>query len=385
MHPTNHPSTPETPAALRAVVGKRAGIVGIVLNALLFAGKLSVGLLFGTLSVVADAINNLSDVSSSVVSLLGFKLSEKPADREHPYGHGRYEYLAGLTVAFLIMAIGVTLARSGIEKILVPSQTAFSWLTVGMLAAAIAVKLVMMRYYRRCAAKIDSETLRAAAFDCRNDSITSAAVILAALVSHFADIDFDGWMCLAVAAFILYSGFGLVRDTIDPLLGHAPDPAFVAHIQRKILDYPGVLSTHDLIVHDYGPGRIFASAHVEMAAEEDVCISHDVIDNIERDFWEDEGLHIILHYDPILTQDEQVGSLRSWLAEEVKIVDETLTIHDLRLVVGPTHTNLIFDTVVPPDFSMTDGELRAAIGTLVRKTHPDYRCVITIDRSYAAL
>jgi cation diffusion facilitator family transporter len=371
--------------AVRTAYGKLSGAVGIALNFLLFAGKVVVGLLSGSVSVAADAINNLSDASSSVISLLGFKLAEKPADEEHPYGHGRYEYLAGLTVAFLIMVIGVELARASFEKILHPSPAEFSWLTIAVLAASMLVKAWMMVFNRRVGKRIDSETLLAAACDSRNDVITSFAVAAAALVSHFAAFDLDGWMGFAVAVFILYSSFGLVRDTLDPLLGRAPDAEFVAHIHKKILSYPGVLGTHDLMVHDYGPGRLFASAHVEMAAEEEVCKSHDVIDNIERDFLEHEGLHIVLHFDPILTADSKVQDLRAWLSEEVKILDPVLSVHDLRLVTGPTHSNLIFDVAAPHSFPLSDAELRAAIGALVKKSYPTYLCVITVDRNYAAL
>ena len=371
--------------AVRAAYGKLSGAIGIALNFLLFAGKVTAGLACGSVSVAADAINNLSDASSSIISLLGFKLAEKPADEEHPYGHGRYEYLAGLTVSFLIMVIGVELLRASFEKILRPSPAEFSWLTIAVLAASMLVKTWMMLLNRRLGQRISSETLLAAACDSRNDVITSFAVAAAALISHFAAVDLDGWMGFAVAGFILYSSFALIRDTLDPLLGRAPDAAFVGHIQKKILSYPGVLGTHDFMVHDYGPGRMFASAHVEMAAEADVCKSHDMIDNIEHDFLEQEGLHIVLHFDPIVTADSQVQDLRAWLSEEVKILDPSLSVHDLRLVSGPTHSNLIFDAAAPRSLAMTDAELKAAISALVKKSYPDYRCVITIDRDYAAL
>ena len=371
--------------AVRAAYGKLSGAVGIALNIILFIGKIIVGVLSGSVSVTADAVNNLSDASSSVISLIGFRLAEKPADDEHPYGHGRYEYVAGLTVSFLILIIGFSLARSSIEKIISPEKTVFSWVTILVLAASMLVKGWMMLFNTRAGKKIDSETLIATASDSRNDVITSFAVAAAAVLSYLLSVEFDGWMGLAVALFILYSGVGLIRDTLDPLLGRAPEPDFVEHIHEVIVKTPGVLGAHDLMVHDYGPGRVFASAHVEMAAEGDVCESHDVIDNIERYFLEKEGLHIVLHYDPIVTSDSAVGELRNWIAQKAVSIDPRLTIHDLRIVRGPTHTNVIFDLVAPPSFSMTNAQLKKEVSALIKAEHPDYNSVITVERSFAPL
>ena len=276
---------------VRVAYGKFAGIVGIVCNVLLCLGKGLAGLLSGSVSIVADAVNNLSDASSNVISLLGFKLAGKPADSEHPYGHGRYEYLSGLLVAMLIVVIGVELVKSSVEKIANPEPTDFSWVVVGILVASILVKLWMML------------------FDSRNDVVTTAAVLAALLVSHYTGFDLDGWAGLVVGAFIVWSGIGLVRETVDPLLGSAPSPEEVEHIRSKIMGYPGVLGTHDLMVHDYGPGRQFASVHVEMAAEADVLESHDVLDNIEQDFLRDDGLVMTIHYDPIVRFGEQPAAL----------------------------------------------------------------------------
>ncbi len=371
-------------ALVRTALGKASSCVGILCNGLLFLCKILVGTLSGSVSITADAVNNLSDASSSIISLLGFKMASKPADEEHPYGHGRYEYLSGLTVAVLILVIGVELLKGSAEKIFAPSPVDFQWISVGVLAGSILMKLWMAAFNRRVGRMIDSQTLIATAADSRNDVITTTAVLAAALISHFASVELDGWMGLAVAVFILYSGFGLVRDTLDPLLGHAPDPKLVAEIQSRILSYPGVLGTHDLMIHDYGPGRQFGSVHVEMAAENDVLVNHDVIDNIERAFLKS-GLHMIIHFDPIITQNSVVDDLRGWLCEQVKTIHPSLTIHDLRIVPGATHTNVIFDCVVPANLGMKYSELKAAIGRLVVQQYPDHYCVITIDTNFAAL
>ncbi len=374
-----------TKPAVRTSYGRLATTTGLLCNLLLAVGKLLVGLLSGSVSVMADAANNLSDASSSVISLLGFKMASKPADPEHPYGHARYEYLAGLMVCVIILLIGVELFRTSLNKVLHPSPVQFSWTTVGVLAGSILVKQWMASFYRKIGQTISSNTLQAAAADSRNDVIATAAVLIAALISHFFGIQLDGWMGLAVASFILYSGFGLLRETLDPLLGNAPDPELVQQIRESILSYPGVLGTHDLMLHDYGPGRRFGSVHVEMAAEDDIMQSHDVIDGIERDILQQMNIHLIIHLDPIVTQDPLVNDLRLWLSEQVKQIHPDLTIHDVRLVKGITHSNLIFDCVKPDGLDMTDDALKRALSQLVRKEHPTYYSVITIDESYATV
>ena len=371
--------------AVRAAYGNLASWVGILCNLALCAGKFMVGTLSGSISVAADAVNNLSDASSSVVSLLGFRLGSRPADEEHPYGHARFEYLSGLAVAVMVLVIGLELGKTSLGKILAPTPVTFSWVTVGVLAASILVKLWMALFNRKVGGRIHSGALIATAADSRNDVLTTGAVLTAALISHFARVELDGWMGLAVALFILYSGVGLVKSTIDPLLGLAPDPELVKYIHERVMSYPNVLGTHDLMVHDYGPGRQFASVHVEMAAENDVMQSHDIIDNIERDFLENDGLHVVIHFDPIVTSDERVGDMRRWLSEAVKEIDGALTIHDLRMVPGPTHTNLIFDCVVPAGFAMSELDVKQAIKHLVRQKDPRYFCVITVECGYAAL
>ena len=370
---------------VRTACGKLAGRVGIVCNVFLCAAKLIAGLVSGSVSIMADAVNNLSDASSSLISLFGFKLAGKPADAEHPYGHARYEYLSGLVVSILICVIGIELLRSCVEKIITPEKVIFGAVSVIILAASILLKLWMMIFVGKIGKKIKSKTLMATSADSRNDVISTSAVLLGVTISHFTGINFDGYIGFLVALFILYSGFGLVRDTLDPILGKAPDPEFVNHIQDKILSYPGVLGTHDLLVHDYGPGRMFASVHVEMAAEEDVIVSHDVLDNIERDFYENENLHMVVHYDPIVTKDDSVKDTRRWLAETVKSIHPALSIHDLRIVPGTTHTNLIFDCVVPHEIGMSNKEVKEKIEAKVKAKEPTYFCVITIDSSYVSI
>lgn len=368
--------------AVRNAYGTLASTVGIVCNVLLCVGKGAIGLFAGSVSIVADAVNNLSDASSNVVSLLGFHMAGRPADREHPYGHGRYEYLAGMVVAVLVLVIGVELVRSSVEKLIDPSPTEFSPAVAIVLVASMLVKAWMMLFNRTLGRRIGSVTLEATAMDSRNDVITTGAVLAAAVVSALTGVDLDGWVGLAVGCFILWSGFGLMRETIDPLLGRTPSDELVRHIHDTIMGYPGVLGTHDLMVHDYGPGRQFASAHVEMAAEASPLDSHDTLDNIEREFLERDGMHVVLHYDPIVTDDPQVCDLRNWIAQQVKVIDPELTIHDLRCVPGPTHTNVIFDCVRPHGLAMSDDELRGTISGLVKSRHPGYDCVITVDRSY---
>lgn len=367
---------------VRSRFGQFAGIVGIICNTILCFAKGVIGLIAGSISIVADALNNLSDAASNIISLLGFKLASKPADPEHPYGHGRYEYLSGLAVAVIIVIIGVELVRSSVGKVLNPTPTEFNLIIALVLVLSIAVKLWMALFNHAIGKRISSTTLEATAVDSRNDCIATGVVLVCAIISSQTGIDLDGWIGIAVGLFIVYSGIQLVRETVNPLLGQAADPALVKHIQSKIMSYPGVLGTHDLMVHDYGPGRQFASAHVEMAAEADPMESHDLIDNIEQDFKNDEGLIVTLHYDPIVTDDPEVKNLRNQIDTLVKDIDPQLSIHDLRTVPGPTHTNVIFDCVRPADFSISDEDLRNRISKLVVAEYPNAICKITIDQSY---
>lgn len=369
----------------RARAGRVAGLVGIICNTLLCIGKFIAGILSGSVSITADAANNLSDASSSVVSLIGFRLSEKRPDAEHPYGHARYEYIAGFVVAILVIVIGVELLRSGIERIVTPQPVEFSAVSAAVLSASIAVKLGMMIYYRFMGRRIDSQTLIAAAADSRNDCITTAAVLAAAIITYNTGVQLDGIMAVLVAGFILYSGAGLVRDAMSPLLGMAPSSELVESIRRKILSYPGVLGTHDLIVHDYGHGRKFATVHVEMAAEQDVIESHNIIDRIERDFLHEDGLNMLVHFDPVVTDTSALGETRRDLERIARLIDGRLSVHDLRLVSCTDGMTAYFDVVVPVDFSMSDADLKEEICRFVRQSRPDIECVITVDSTFAPI
>lgn len=367
---------------VRSAWGKAASAAGIGCNVLLFAMKLAAGTLSGSVAITADAVNNLSDASSSIISLLGFKLADKPADADHPYGHGRYEYLSALMVAVMIMVIGVELLVSSVKKIMSPTEVSVSAVTVLVLMASIAAKLYLSVFNRKIGQRIASKTLIATADDSRNDMISTAAVLLAMLLTRATGLHLDGFMGAAVAVFILISGFGLVRDTIDPMLGSVPSDAQVDAIREKIMSYPHVLGTHDLLVHDYGPGRQFASVHVEMPADLDPLISHDLIDNIERDFLQDEKLHLVVHYDPVVTDDPRVPVMRAFISEIAHQIHPKMSIHDLRIVPGSSHVNVVFDCVIPYDLDIREKDVRDRIAQSVLDEYPNYYCVMTMERSY---
>lgn len=381
----NHAHTNERP--VRTAYGNLACVVGILCNVLLFLGKFTIGTLFGSVAIAADGMNNLSDASSNVVSLVGFRLGARPADSEHPYGHARYEYLAGLAVSVMILVIGIELLRESVAKVLSPTPVVFSWLTVVVLAVSIVVKLWMSGFNRTIGNAIQSETLLATAADARNDVLSTAAVLVAALATHFTGINrIDGLMGLGVAGFILYSGAGLVHDTLRPILGAAPDPALVEMIEKKALAYPGVLGMHDLMIHDYGPGNRLVSFHLEMPADGDVMQSHDLIDSIERDFLVHDGLNVTIHFDPIVTDDPHVAELHDFLLEKASTLDPAADLHDIRIVPGPTHTNVVFDCGVPAEYLRpkdTRGQkLTAALRSAVRQQWPDHFCVIRLEPKY---
>ena len=370
---------------VRAAYGNLAGVVGMVCNILLCIGKLTVGTLFGSIAITADALNNLSDASSNVVSLIGFKLASRAPDAEHPYGHARYEYLAGLVVSVTILGIGFSLLRESVVKVLHPTAVEFSWLTVAVLAASIAVKLWMSGFNRAIGRTIQSETLIATAADSRNDVMSTGAVLVSTILCSVTGWNvLDGLMGVGVAVFILISGWGLVMDTLSPLLGESPSPELVDHIEQTAMSYPGVLGVHDLMVHDYGPGHQFASLHVELPAEEDPLEAHDLIDNIERDFLQKDRLMVTIHYDPIVTSDAQVGVLRSRLTEYVRQLDPQLSIHDLRMVPGKTHTNVLFDLVLPAGYAGDRAALVERLRAFVREQDAAYCCIIKIEQSYAS-
>ena len=374
-----NPADTQSPE-VRTQYGKLAGLVGILVNVLLCAGKLLAGMLSGSVAITADAINNLSDASSSVVTLVGFKLASKPADDAHPYGYHRVEYLAGLTVAAMILLIGAELVKSSILRILHPETVAFTALGAAVLLVSIGAKLWLCLFYRKLGSAIRSETLSASAADSRNDVISTAAVLAAYLFAEWTGVQIDGWVGLLVALFILWSGVGIAKDTIAPLLGEAPDEELVHSIAREICAYDSrVLGIHDLIVHDYGPGRRFASVHVELDAKEDVLEAHELIDRIERDITRKLNVELVIHYDPIVTDDEEVNAVRQRVEAIVRSIDPRLSFHDFRMVRGKRHSNVIFDLVLPSDLRGQEQAIRARIDEGLHTEGHQYHTVITFD------
>ncbi len=364
----------------RSAVGALSGIVGIIANLLLFAGKLLAGTLSGSVAITADAMNNLSDASSSVVTFLGFRLAEKPADEDHPYGHARFEYLSGLAVAAMILIIGFELAKSSVEKILNPTEVSFSFLTAAVLVVSIAVKLWLSLFNGRLSKLIRSATLEATAADSRNDCISTGAVLLAALVQHFAGWSIDGIMGLAVALFILWSGWNLAKETISPLLGEAASPELRELIVDYVSQHPKVLGYHDLMVHDYGPGQRFATLHVEMDQRDDPLLCHEIIDDMERECLKSHNIHLVIHYDPVVTDDPEKNRLQKEALAVLKKVDSRLTLHDFRVVKGSGHTNIIFDVALPADLTGQEKKIRFAVEQqLSQQENTCVYAVITFD------
>ena len=365
---------------VRAAYGNLSGIVGILCNTLLFLGKLIAGTVSGSVSITADAVNNLSDASSSVVTLVGFKLAEKPADEDHPYGHARFEYIAGLIVAAMILIIGFELAKSSFQKILHPAPVAFSPLVAGVLVVSILVKLWMCLFNRSLGRRIQSPALEATAADSRNDVITTSAVLVAAIVGAVTNLAIDGYAGLLVALFILWSGVGIAKDTINPLLGERESPELRRTIIDEVKSRDKVLGFHDLMVHDYGPGRRFASIHVEMDQKENPLECHDIIDDIERDCLQKHNVHLVIHYDPIVTDDGELNHMKALIMDTVRELDPRLSVHDFRMVRGPGHTNLIFDMLIPFGMEQKEGQIKAAIDAVVAKEPTKYYTVITFDQ-----
>ncbi len=366
--------------SVRSAVGRLSSLVGILCNLLLFAGKLAIGTVSGSVSITADAMNNLTDASSSVVTLVGFKLAEKPADEDHPYGHARFEYLSALAVAALIVVIGFELAKGSVEKIFAPQATTFSAAVLVVLLSSMAVKLWLSAFNHKLGKMIHSTALEATAADSRNDFIATGAVLTATLIEYFTSWPVDGYMGLAVAAFILYSGYHLARETISPLLGEAASPELQCLIVDEIQREPLVLGYHDLMVHDYGPGQRFASIHVEMDQREDPLHCHEVIDNLERECLESHGIHLVIHYDPIVTDDPEMNRLRAHVEEVLRNIDHRLHVHDFRMARSTGHQNLIFDVTLPDDLKGQEKIIKTVIDdTLADREQGRYYTVITFD------
>ena len=365
---------------VRAAIGKLSGVVGILCNLLLFAGKLAVGTIAGSVSITADAMNNLTDASSSIVTLIGFRLAEKPADEDHPYGHARYEYLSGLAVAAIIIVIGFELAKGSVEKIFNPSNVAFSVVTAAVLLSSIAVKLWLALFNGNLGKKIGSKTLEATAADSRNDCIATGAVLVAAAVEYFTSWHIDGFVGLAVALFILWSGVGLAKETISPLLGEAASPELRALIVDYVNQKPKVLGYHDLMVHDYGPGQRFATLHVEMDNREDPLLCHEIIDDMERECLKNHNIHLVIHYDPVVTDDPRSNRLHEAVDAILRKADSRLRTHDFRMVSGEGHINLIFDISFPADLKGQEKAIRSQLErTLTEQEGTKVYTVITFD------
>ena len=366
--------------AVRDKCGRVAGAVGIVTNFLLFLMKIIVGTVFHSVSVTADAVNNLTDSGSSVVTLIGFKMASKPADEKHPFGHARIEYLSGVIVSFIVIFLGLQLGMSSIEKIITPEENALTPVALVVLVISILAKLWQCLFYRKVGRMIKSESVEATSKDSRNDVIATSVVLLGAVITMLTGVNLDGYMGAAVALFIVFSGVQLTISTADPLLGQAPEGELVQTITEKMLSYPGIIGMHDLAVHNYGVGRCFASAHCEVDAKNDILVSHDLIDNIERDFSRDLGIHMVIHLDPVIVGDARTDALHCKVQSLVTALYPTVTIHDFRVIWGVTHSNIVFDAAVPFAVKDSDAVITQKLEAEIQKLGPDYRTVVTIDR-----
>lgn len=367
---------------VRRAYGMLCSIVGIALNVVLFGGKYLAGVLSGSIAITADAFNNLSDAGSSVITLVGFKFSGMKPDKDHPFGHGRIEYLSGLGVAMLIVLMGFELFKSAIGKIMNPEPVETSVLTVAILGISVCVKLYMSFYNRSIGNKIDSEAMKATATDCLSDSVATSAVLISMLAAYFTGVMIDGWCGLVVAVMVLYAGYKAAKDTIDPLLGGPPSKEYVNRIRDIVMSHEEIIGIHDLVVHDYGPCRCMISLHGEVPANGDIIALHDLIDHIEKELEEKLGCEAVIHMDPLETDNEIIKEMKHELLTHINSELPGVSIHDFRMVQGPTHTNLIFDAVVPYGASMTNEEIQEALEKLVRKHWEKCFAVVHVEQSY---
>lgn len=365
--------------AVHSAIGKLAGVVGIICNCLLTLGKLITGIVVGSVSIVADAVNNISDAASSVVTLLGFRLAQQPADKDHPYGHARYEYLSGLIVSAMILVIGVELAKSSIDKIINPVSLEISFVTILILVISILVKVWMSVFFKTLGKKIDSTTLIATSADSKNDVIATSAVLLGCLINFLFNLNIDGYVGLIVAGFIIYSGIGIAKDTISPLLGKQADKEFIEQIEKLILSHNKILGIHDLLIHDYGPGQCYASVHVEMNAEEDPLACHDIIDDIEWELLEKMNVHLVIHYDPVIIDDEEQNKMYKMVKEIVSGINPEISVHDFRIVKGIKQSKLTFDLSVPYSMIKECNDIKQKINDEIFKAGKKYITVIRFD------
>lgn len=362
--------------AVRQRYAMLAGITGIVLNLLLFAGKLTTGILAASVAVIADAFNNVSDAGSSVITIIGFRLAGKHEDKEHPLGHGRLEYVSAFIVDMLIILVGAELLKSSVEKIISPSLPTVSTATIVLLVVAVLVKLWLFFFYRKIGNLIDSAAVKSTSIDSISDTVATSLVLISTLIARFANIGIDGWAGILVAGFILFTGIKAAKETIDLLLGTPPDPAFIEELKDFVKNYPEVVGVHDLMVHDYGPGRKIISFHAEVPSDSDINYAHDVIDCIERDMHEKFGCIVTIHLDPIVTGNKEVDEMRRLAEETAKEVDSSFTIHDFRMTSGGKHINLIFDLSIPTDCKIPDGEAAQKVAEKISEKNPDCHAVI---------
>ena len=375
----------ETPQG-REAYGRLAGIVGIVCNLFLSAVKFIIGNVSNSVSITADATNNITDAGSSIVTLVGFRLSEKPADEDHPYGHARIEYITGLIISFLILYIGFEILKTSFDKIIHPVESIFSWIAVVVLVISILAKLWLFRFNMALGKAIKSKALEATAMDSRNDVLSTFAVLVASIISNYTGFNLDGYMGCAVAIFIIISGVNLVRETVGPLLGQPPSKEMYEKIENEMLSYENVLGVHDLMVHSYGPGSYFASAHIEMDAKINVLVCHDIMDTIERDFKEKFNIHLVVHLDPTVLDCKETNNLKNLVAEILNDIDPVITFHDFRVVVGDKAKNVLFDVVVPPKYKYSDDELIRIIKRRINEAgEGNLYAVIVVDKSYGEL
>ncbi len=341
-----------------------------------------IGILARSIAITADAVNNLSDAGSSVITLIGFKLSAKPADKEHPYGHARIEYISGFIVSIIIFLLGLELIRSSVDKIINQVPVYFSWVIVAVLVMSMGAKLWLGMFYKKMGKAINSTALAAASVDSINDVVATGAVLMATVFAGLTGIQIDGYMGIGVALFIIISGIGLIRETLSPLLGEAPDEAQVKKIEDKLKSYEGVIGFHDLVIHNYGPDRCFATVHVEIPADRDILESHHIIDTIEKDFSTEMNIHMVIHIDPVVTGDERLDQVKEVVEDILNNIDPDLSMHDFRAVFGKQHSKLIFEVTVPPSFKTNNEDLIYRIRRDIQRYNPQYNSVITIDRNY---
>lgn len=368
--------------SVRKKYGQLSGIVGIICNVLLCSAKIITGILFSSIAIVADGINNFSDAASSVITLIGFRLSSRPADKDHPFGHERYEHITGLLVSFLIIVMGGTILKDSLTKIISPDKINFSIITVCILIASILIKLWLYVFNKKISKTIDSVTVMATAKDSLNDVFSTSGVLLSVLAGALFNIQIDGFAGMIISIIVIISGVSLVNDTLSPLLGEAPKEELVKMLEKEIMSYRSVIGIHDLVVHNYGKSKCFATVHVEVPAKQSITVSHDIVDTIEIDVFKKHGIHLVIHMDPVETDNIEVLALKKAVTEKINSFSVELSIHDFRVVFGETHNNIIFDVVVPIDFFLDDKKVEEKICELIKEIDEKNNAVIQIDKKY---